>query len=207
MITRTINKKGLFSRPSTACAIPDHPYLQNGTNPFLNPLGASSPCLPSRAHLHPRGTALMLMKPRPRIRGGSWLAVEEKESEVSRIMEGYDNSEGSDSIEYVGVKRVLESGLSINKVHWRMKRRSHVIWSHILIWLMWAEERTYNRCVELMAMQHVDPHNCSNSHHKCIQHWVEVPMYNQKLNKYDHAARRQPLKMTRKHESERYKIS
>ena len=38
---------------------------------------------------------------------------------------------------------------------------------------MWAEERTH-RCMELTAMEHVDPHGCSCNHHRCIHHQVKV---------------------------------
>ena len=88
-----------------------------------------------------------------------------------------------------------------------MERRSHVIQSDVLIWLMWAEDWTHNRCVELTSREYVDPHNYMSSHHGGIQHRVKVPMPYGKLNIDHHAAQQHPLKMTWKHGSKKYKIS
>ena len=79
-------------------------------------------------------------------------------------------------------------GLSISGVHWWMERWMHVIQSNVIIRVIQAEERIHNRCMELTAMEHIDPQSYSSSHHGCIQHQVEVPMQDQKLNKDHHAA-------------------
>ena len=101
----------------------------------------------------------------------------------------------------------VEIRLSISGIHLGMKMTLHVIQSDILIWLVWVEERTHNRHIELMTMEYIDLHSCASSHHKRIQHQVKVPMPDGTLNIDHHAARRHPLKMTRKHRSEKYKIS
>ena len=88
-----------------------------------------------------------------------------------------------------------------------MERRLHIIQGDILIWLVWVEEWTHERCTELTAMEYVDPHSCACHHHQCIQHQVKVPMSDWKLNIDDHAARQHPLKTTQKYKSEKYKIS
>ena len=64
---RTINKKGLSSCLSSACAILNHPHPQNGTNPLSNPPGASSPRPPSRAHQCLWSLAQVQMNSRPHL--------------------------------------------------------------------------------------------------------------------------------------------
>ena len=84
------------------------PQSHNGMKLLPNPT-SESPHSPSWARPHSQGIAQVWMKPHPRLRGGARLVVEEEEFEVRQVTKGNINSEGSDSIEYFGVRQVSES--------------------------------------------------------------------------------------------------
>ena len=148
----------------------------------------------------PTGYSSVQMNPHLGLGGGAWLAIDEEESKVSRIIEGYVDLEGSDSTEGGCLNQILHSQGTLGDG----KQATH---GDILVWLMWVEEQIDNRRMQLMAMEYLDLHSYMYSHHRCIQHRVKVPIVDQKLNIDDHVARWHPLKTTQKHGSEKYKIS